>query len=69
MKDFALELKGLPALPCNNTDVEKDIQKAVETATRKTVIGVSIAWHYSEQQESIERTCHKDLDQERAHSA
>jgi hypothetical protein len=54
MKDFAVELKGLPELPGNSADVEKDIQKAVEDATGKKLVGVSVAWNYTEQQEAID---------------
>jgi len=60
MKDFALELKGLPALPGSSADVEKDIKKAVETATGKTLVGVSVAWNYGEYQEIIDFACSKD---------
>jgi hypothetical protein len=67
MKDFALELKGMPHLPGNHTDVEQDIKKAVETAIGKpgVVVGVSVAWNYQsddgEKQELIEYLCQKDL--------
>jgi len=60
MKDFALELKGLPALPGNRAEVEKDLQSAVEAATGKTLVGVSVAWNYGEVQDSIDAACSKD---------
>jgi len=63
MKDFAIELTGLPKLPGNKPELEKDLQKAVETATGKTIVGVSIAWNYSEQQEIIDRECIRDHDE------
>jgi len=61
MKDFAIELNGLPQLPGNKPELEKDLQKAIETATGKTLVGVSIAWNYGEQQETIDNECIKDL--------
>jgi len=63
MKNFAVELLGLPALPGNKADVEKDIQKAVEAATGKTLVGVSVAWNYSDQQEVVDNECMKDQTQ------
>jgi len=67
MKDFAAELKGMPFLPGDHEDVEKDIKTAVETALGKTgvVVGVSVAWNYQsddgEKQEAIEYLCQRDL--------
>jgi hypothetical protein len=61
MKDFAVELKGLPMLP-GQADVEKDIQKAVEAATGKSVVGVSIAWNYSHVADSVDMVCSKELE-------
>jgi len=61
MMDFAVELKGLPAMKGNNADVEKDIQKAVEDAFGKPIVGVSVAWNYTEQQDDIDRAAQKDL--------
>lgn len=46
MKDFAVELKGLPAVTAD-PNAEKDIAKAVEDAIGKKPVGVSIAWNYS----------------------
>jgi hypothetical protein len=53
MKDFVVELKGLPALPADNKDVEKDIQRAVEAKTGKTIVGVSIAWNFVEVEDKV----------------
>jgi hypothetical protein len=60
MKDFALELTGLPELK-GLPGVEKDIQKAAEAATGKTLVGVSVAWNYQDQEESIMGECTKEL--------
>jgi len=67
MKDFALELKGLPKLPSEQKDVEQDIKQLVEGAIGKAgvVVGVSVAWNYQsddgEKQEMVEYLCNKDL--------
>merc|ERR1719327_1678758 len=67
MKDFALELKGLPKLPGEQKDVEQDIKQLVEGAIGKAgvVVGVSVAWNYQsddgEKQEMVEYLCNKDL--------
>jgi hypothetical protein len=53
MKDFVVELKGLPELPANKPDVEKDIQRAVETKTGKQLVGVSVAWNYREHEDEV----------------
>jgi len=50
MKDFALEVTGLPAIPGSFTTVEKDLQEAIERQASqhlqndKKLVGVSIAW-------------------------
>jgi len=61
MKDFALELKGLPALPGKEADLEKALQLAVEAAIDKKIVGVSIAWNYHEDQDNIDALCSLDL--------
>jgi len=67
MKDFAVELKGLPELPGSSKDVESEIQKAVETAMNKKLtpgkklVGVSVAWNYSDQQDDIDMILRKEL--------
>merc|ERR1719460_2672406 len=67
MKDFALELKGLPKLPGEQKDVEQDIKQLVEGAIGKAgvVVGVSVAWNYQsddgEKQETVEYLCNKEL--------
>merc|ERR1719272_2413888 len=64
MKDFALEVKGLPRIPGNFPTLEKDIQKAVEDALGykdgKKLVGVSVCWDYAEEQEKIDFACSKD---------
>merc|ERR1719271_858964 len=45
MKDFAVELKGLPPFT-GEANVEDLVQKAVASATGKTVVGVSVAWNF-----------------------
>jgi len=64
MKDFAIEMKGLPEL--KGPEVEKDLQKAVEEATGKKLVGVSVAWNYGEEEEKISMECRKDLDKREA---
>merc|ERR1740138_556772 len=60
MKHFAAELKGLPALP-GGASVEQDIQKAVEHATGLKLVGVSVAWKYSDDEEAIMKAVMYDL--------
>jgi hypothetical protein len=64
MKDFAIELKGLPEL--NGPTVERAIHKCVEEATKKTVVGVSVAWNYKSSeaalnQDDVDAECNRDL--------
>jgi len=59
MKKFALELRGLPALP-GSPNVESDLQKAVETATGLRVVGVSVAWHYGDNEDTIMKAVQND---------
>jgi len=61
MRDFAVELKGLPQLPCSHPDVEKDLKAAVEKVCQCTLVGVSVAWSFTDKQELIDRACRKDL--------
>jgi len=61
MKDFAVELKGLPEIKGDNVDAEKAIQTAVEKATGKAVVGVTICWNYSEKEEEVNALINKDL--------
>jgi len=63
MKDFAVQLKGLPFIPGNYASLEKDLQKAVEKATGKSLVGVCVAWDYSDYQDRIEVACARDLDE------
>merc|ERR1740138_1200114 len=60
MKHFAAELKGLPALP-GGASVEQDIQRAVEHATGLKLVGVSVAWKYSDDEEAIMKAVMDDL--------
>jgi len=62
MKDFALQVKGLPAIPGRFTELEKDLQKAIETQTKASMVGVSIAWNYAEEEEKIEWACRNDIE-------
>jgi len=62
MKDFAIELQGLPPIPCSMADLEKDLCEAVSRATGKTLVGVSVAWDYSDYQDDIELLVAKDLE-------
>jgi len=71
MKDFALELTGLPPLPGTDKNVEEDLKAAVEDALKEngiekgTVVGVSIAWNYQSSdgnlQENVDNACNADL--------
>jgi len=62
MKNFAVELTGLPELPGFKADIEKDLKQAVQNAfPQLNVVGVAVAWNYSEDQENIEYACSKDL--------
>lgn len=60
MMKFALELTGLPDLP-GSKDVEGELKKAVEDATKQKVIGVSIAWRYNEEADQINQAIQDDL--------
>jgi hypothetical protein len=61
MMKFALEVTGLPNLP-GTQDVEGDLKKAVEAKTGKgTVVGVSIAWRYSDEKDVIDQAITNDL--------
>jgi hypothetical protein len=61
MKDFALELRGLPSLPGSST-VENALKEAVERATGQpgSVAGVSVAWNYGDREEMIMKAVRKD---------
>jgi hypothetical protein len=61
MKDFAVEMKGLPSIPGSFHDIEKEVQKQVEGQTKLKLVGVSIAWDYLHKQEEIDFACSKDL--------
>jgi len=61
MKDFAIELKGLPEISGKYSNLEKDIQKFVEDATKLKLVGVTVAWNYAEVQEKVDFVCHRDL--------
>jgi hypothetical protein len=47
MKDFAAELKGLPALD-GDSGLEDRLKKVVQDATGLTVVGVSVAWDFGD---------------------
>jgi hypothetical protein len=53
MKDFAVELKGLPPLAADQQSVELDIKKEVEKVLKKEIVGVSIAWNFMEKEEAV----------------
>jgi hypothetical protein len=57
MKDFAIELKGLPELrgdhKIESGGVEAMIAKFVGDRTSQKVVGVSVAWNYAENEEKI----------------
>mmetsp|Transcript_122802 Transcript_122802/g.194552 ORF Transcript_122802/g.194552 Transcript_122802/m.194552 type:complete len:1134 (+) Transcript_122802:3-3404(+) len=52
-RDFALELTGLPPLPANDPQVEDLIKQAVQTQTGLEIIGVSVAWNFTEVREEV----------------
>jgi len=60
MKDFAVLLNGLP--PVSGTEnAEEDLKKAFSEACGEEVVGVSIAWDYSEHEELVDRVVELDL--------
>jgi len=59
MKKFALELRGLPEL-AGGPSVERDIKKAVEAATGKIIVGVSVAWHFADDEDMIMKAVKDD---------
>jgi len=61
MKDFAVELKGLPQVKGTCTTIEEDIKVAVKKATGLEVVGVSVAWAYNDVQETVDYACQDDL--------
>jgi len=62
MKDFAVELKGLPEMPGTSADVEKDIKAAVEKALHPIeIVNISVAWQFQDHQEIVDYACMKDL--------
>jgi hypothetical protein len=52
-RDFALELTGLPPLPANNPLVEDVIKEAVQKQTGMELIGVSVAWNFTDVQDEV----------------
>jgi len=65
MKKFALELKGLPGL-AGNPSVEMDLKKAVEIATGQSVVGVSVAWQYADDEDLIMQAVKNDQNERMA---
>jgi hypothetical protein len=67
MQDFAVEIKGLPALKGSDQNVEKDIQAVIEDKTKLELVGVSVAWAYGDIQEAVDDIAAKDqLDKQAA---
>jgi len=62
MKKFALELKGLPPLT-GDAGVEGVLKQAVVSATGVAVVGVSVAWHYGEDEDTIMKAVRDDQNQ------
>jgi hypothetical protein len=60
-KDFALELTGLPELPADKENVERVIKEAVEKQSQKKVVGVSVAWNFTDVQDDVmQLACTRD---------
>jgi hypothetical protein len=65
MKDFAVELTGLPQLPgdyeLSAGGAEVKIKELVGKATGMKVVGVSVAWNFGECEENIMEAVTKDI--------
>lgn len=60
MKDFCAIMSGLPAIP-GEASVEASLKDSVAQATGQSVVGVSVAWIYREQEETVMNAITKDL--------
>jgi len=60
MKDFAIIVDNLPT-QSGDSRAEEDIKHAFEDATGQRVVGVSIAWHFSDTQEDVGRAVAREL--------
>jgi hypothetical protein len=52
-KDFALELSGLPELPADSPNAEAAIKAAVEKQAQTSIVGVSVAWNYTDVEDKV----------------
>jgi len=60
MKDFAIIVDNLPT-QSGDSRAEEDIKHAFEDATGQRVVGVSIAWHFSDTHEDVGRAVAREL--------
>lgn len=61
MKDFMAFLTGLPPMKADDKDAEKKVQDFLEEKGVKGVVGVSIAWNYTADQEKVELYLEKEM--------
>jgi len=67
MKDFAAHLYGLPFVPGTEL-LEDEIMSFITAKTGQDVVGVSVAWNYSEQQDFVDDAVMKELQDKEAAS-
>lgn len=60
MKDFAVIVDNLPR-QSGDSRAEEDIKRAIEDATGQRVVGVSIAWDFTDKQEDIGKAVAREL--------
>ena len=60
MKDFAVLVDNLPT-QSGDSRAEEDIKRAFEDVTGQRVVGVSIAWDYSDTQEDVQMAVAREL--------
>jgi len=60
IKDFTLQVKGLPAIIGSYSGIEKALQKAIQAQGKQNVVGVSVAWNFADDEEKVQYACLKD---------
>lgn len=61
MKDFMAVLKGLPPIS-GSRQVENELRTAVEAATGCSVVGVSVAWNFKEEEDKVNSAVQKEIE-------
>jgi len=61
MKDFMAFMSGLPQLKGDDPNAEKDVLKFLDEQGIKKVVGISIAWNYSQCEEEVQQMMEKDM--------